>query len=176
MTVQPTYHWQFNEGAGSVSTDRISGVKATFAKSALQLHGRIGNAVLVHGGSGAINLGKEVGQFGTSDFTIAFGILIRDNHDQNDLDIIGNCSVKGHGNWVSLRLLEKTKLFFEVDEDSNGKHYIAARTNPLALRDKTGIMSRLYAKDPRSSSISMGNYRRKLHQARVLPISLTAMI
>ncbi|MEM6717230.1 MAG: LamG-like jellyroll fold domain-containing protein, partial [Cyanobacteria bacterium P01_C01_bin.147] len=82
--------------------------------------------------------GPEVGQFGTSDFTVAFGIKILGTDGQNDLNIIGTRSVSGHGNWFSLRLEDKgRRLNFEVDENSKGKHYAIAKTPRLSnLFDK----------------------------------------
>ncbi|MEM7799874.1 MAG: LamG domain-containing protein, partial [Chloroflexota bacterium] len=112
---------------------RISGIKAKLNGSIFRLHGRIGFAAQVNGKSGSINLGKQVGQFGTSDFTIAFGLNVLNTHDQRDLDIIGNRRVKGHGNWVSLRLVDKRTLNFEVDEDQNGKNFVQAKTDRVII-------------------------------------------
>lgn len=131
MTVQPTYHWEFSEREGSVTKDRISGVEANMVRCSLQLHGRIGNAIHVNGKNGALYLGKEAGQFGTDDFTIAFGMVVLGRHDDNNLDIIGTRSSKSHGNWVSLLLLGKKRLSFEVDENSKGKNYFTIETEEI---------------------------------------------
>ncbi|MEM9953679.1 MAG: LamG-like jellyroll fold domain-containing protein [Chloroflexota bacterium] len=132
MTIQPNFHWQFNEREGSGTTDSISGVKGGFASVSFQLHGRIGPAIRFHSKSSRVQfVSDEVGQFGTSDFTIAFGMLIISTHRQDGLDIIGNRSSSGHGNWVSLRLVDRTGLQFEVDEDRNATHYIKVRANKI---------------------------------------------
>ena len=127
MAIQPTYHWQFNEREGTVTKD-INGVEAKLVRCTLQLHGRIGNAIKLNGKNSALYLGKEAGQFGTNDFTIAFGMVVLGRNDQNDLDIIGTRSSKSHGNWVSLLLLDKKRLSFEVDEDSNGTNFFTIET------------------------------------------------
>ncbi|NET36140.1 MAG: hypothetical protein F6K19_29630 [Cyanothece sp. SIO1E1] len=134
MTVQPKYHWQFAEREGNIARDTISGGEGRFHRIVWNGHGRIGNAVRFASRESRINLGNVVGQFGTSDFTVAFGIKILGTDDQNDLDIIGNRSVSGHGNWFSLRLQGNGKILtFEVDESSRGKHYAVAKTRRLSI-------------------------------------------
>ena len=139
MTVQPKYHWQFEEKEGSIVRDTISGVEGRLHRSiSWGGHGRIGKAVRFPSRESRIVFGHEVGQFGTSDFTVAFGIKILGTDGQNDLNIIGTRSVSGHGNWFSLRLEDKgRRLTFEVDENSRGKHYAFAKTRRLSnLSDK----------------------------------------
>ncbi|NEQ42297.1 MAG: hypothetical protein F6K00_01545 [Leptolyngbya sp. SIOISBB] len=133
MTVQPTYHWQFNERKGSVARDAIGGVEGRLHRSIVwHRHGRIGNAVRLPSRESRLVFGPEVGQFGTSDFTVAFGLKIMGTDGQNDLDIIGTRSMSGHGNWFSLRLEDKgRRLTFEVDENSKGKNYAFAKTPRL---------------------------------------------
>ena len=96
------------------------------------------NAVRLPSKESRLVFGPEVGQFGTSDFTVAFGLKIMDTDGQNDLDIIGTRSMSGHGNWFSLRLEDKgRRLTFEVDENSKGKNYAFAKTPRLPnLSDK----------------------------------------
>ncbi|MEM1280407.1 MAG: LamG-like jellyroll fold domain-containing protein, partial [Cyanobacteria bacterium P01_H01_bin.152] len=139
MTIQPIYHWQFAERKGSIVRDAIGGVEGRLHRSiALDSHGRIGTAVRLPSRESRVVFGPEVGQFGTSDFTVAFGIKILGTDGQNDLNIIGTRSVSGHGNWFSLRLEDKgRRLNFEVDENSKGKHYAIAKTPRLSnLFDK----------------------------------------
>ena len=83
MTVQPTYHWQFNEREGSVTRD-VNGVEAELHGCSLQLHGRIGNAIQVNAKHGKLDLGMEVGQLGTGDFTIAFGMVVLSRNDDDN--------------------------------------------------------------------------------------------
>jgi len=133
MTVQPKYHWQFNERKGRTANDAIAGAEARFHRTiSWGGHGRIGSTVKFDSRESRIVFGPEVGQFGTSDFTVAFGIKILDTDGQDDLDIIGTRSVSGHGNWFSLRLRDQGNfLFFEVDENSQGKNYARAKTEHL---------------------------------------------
>ena len=108
MTIQPTYHWQFNERKGNIARDAIGGVESRFHRTtSWDGHGRIGNAVRFNSRESRVVFDPEVGQFGTSDFTVAFGIKIMGTDGQNDLDIIGTRSMSGHGNWFSLRLQDK---------------------------------------------------------------------
>jgi len=76
MAIQPNFHWQFHEREGSIATDSISGVKAILKPvddTVFGRHGRIGSAIRLRGLESRVQFGGEVGQFGTSDFTIAFG-------------------------------------------------------------------------------------------------------
>lgn len=139
MTVQPKYHWQFNERKGNVARDAIAGAEARFHESVLwQAHGRIGPAVRSTSRKSRLVFAPEIGQFGTRDFTVAFGIKIIDTQDLDDMNIIGTRDVSGHGNWFSLRLQDNgRRLHFEVDENSKGKHYATAKTPRLSnLSDK----------------------------------------
>ncbi|MEL6778148.1 MAG: LamG domain-containing protein [Cyanobacteria bacterium J06597_16] len=132
MTVQPKFHWQFEEQKGTITVDNASDVKATFSNAEFDGHGRTGPAVHLLKKGSHINLGKEVGQFGTSDFTVAFGMKNISTHGDGELDIIGSQSMKGHGNFFSLRLTDRT-IFFHVDENSKAKHYVKVRTNRLSV-------------------------------------------
>ena len=139
MTIQPTYHWQFNERKGNIARDAIGGIEGRLHSSITwHRHGRIGPAVRMPSRESRLVFDPEVGQFGTRDFTVAFGIKIMDIHGQDDLDIIGTRSMSGHGNWFSLRLEDKgRRLLFEIDENSKGKHYAFAKTSRLSnLFDK----------------------------------------
>ncbi|MEM6453070.1 MAG: LamG domain-containing protein [Cyanobacteria bacterium P01_D01_bin.105] len=132
MTIQPRYHWQFEEREGRTTTDIVSGIQASSFNAELTGHGRIGNAVQTLGKTAYINLGKEVGQFGTSDFTVAFGMKSIVSHGNDKRDIIGSQSRKGHGNFFLVRVTNRT-IFFHIDENSKGKHYVKAQTDRLSV-------------------------------------------
>lgn len=133
MSVQPMYHWQFNEQGGAIIQDSINGTTATLVGATLKEYGRIGKAIRLSGNSSHINFGNVVGQFGTSDFTVAFGMKVLDTHNDNDLDIIGNRTASDHRNVFSVQLREKAKLFFQVDEDESGTNFIEVATPALSL-------------------------------------------
>ncbi|MEM6435404.1 MAG: LamG domain-containing protein, partial [Cyanobacteria bacterium P01_D01_bin.115] len=133
MAVTPKYHWQFNERKGSIARDAIAGIEARLHRTiSWGGHGRIGNAVRFNSRESRIVFGPEVGQFGTDDFTIAFGMKNISTHKDNELDIIGSQAVKGHGNFFSVRLSDE-KIFFHVDENSKGKHYVKVQTDRLSM-------------------------------------------
>nr|WP_321399117.1 LamG-like jellyroll fold domain-containing protein [uncultured Desulfobacter sp.] len=136
MTIQPQYHWQFKENEGPLAKDSVDGVEGKFQNVSRQGHGRIGNAIRINGNNSHINLGKIVGQFGRGDFTIAFGINILDTHGENDMDIIGNRTSKGHGNFFAVRLIRKAHVCFEVDQDNKGTHHVPVDTERLPITDK----------------------------------------
>ena len=100
MTIQPKYHWQFNERKGRVAHDAIAGAEARFHESVVwQAHGRIGPAVRSTSRKSRLVFAPEIGQFGTRDFTVTFGIKIMDTQDLDDMNIIGTRELSGHGNW-----------------------------------------------------------------------------
>ncbi|MEM9218102.1 MAG: LamG domain-containing protein [Cyanobacteria bacterium P01_F01_bin.150] len=137
MTVQPNYHWQFDEGQGTTIVDAISGVQATLSNTTRLGRGRIGPAIRINGKSKSsrIVFDNKVSRFGTSDFTIAFGMKILSTYGQKALHVIGNRSTSGHGNFVSIRLKNQKYLTFEVDENKRGKNY-ALLDSKRALNDK----------------------------------------
>ena len=112
MTVQPKFHWLFEEREGTKTVEKVSGGQASLFKAELKGHGRIGNAIHLLSRDTHVNLGKEVGQFGTGDFTVAFGMKNIATHNDHELDIIGNQSMKGHGNFFSLRITDRQRIFF----------------------------------------------------------------
>ncbi|MFK8184650.1 MAG: LamG domain-containing protein, partial [Phormidesmis sp.] len=132
MTIQPKFHWQFEERTGTTTVDDISNVQARLSDTSLSGHGRIGHAIRLLKKGSHVSLGKAVGQFGTGDFTIAFGMKNISTHDDGELDLIGSQSMKGHGNFFSLRLVGRQAIFFHVDENSKGKHYVKTQTARLS--------------------------------------------
>jgi len=150
MTIQPKFHWQFRDKSDATTTvDSISKVKASLFEAKPNGHGRIGRAMHLLEKKSHISLGKAVGQFGTGDFTIAFGIKNISNHGDGELDIIGSQTMKGHGNFFSVRLSGKDRIFFHVDENSKGKHYVKVQTDPLSMvSDRTWFHVAVVRKGP----------------------------
>lgn len=105
MTIQPKFHWKFKENSGDIVRDTLSKTKGVLIKTSLNGHGRIGKAIQLEALDSRVLFDSEVSQFGTSDFTVAFGIKILDPFNQDDTDLIGNRNTSGHGNWFSLRLV-----------------------------------------------------------------------
>ncbi|ESA36374.1 egf domain-containing protein [Leptolyngbya sp. Heron Island J] len=125
MAVQPNYHWQFEEKQGTTVVDTVSGVKAKLSNTTWLGHGRIGSALKIDGRvkNSRIVFDQDVARFGTSDFTIAFGMKVQGTYGQKVLHVIGNRSTSGHGNFFSLRMKKQGQLTFEVDENTRGKNY-----------------------------------------------------
>ncbi|MEL6453090.1 MAG: LamG domain-containing protein [Cyanobacteria bacterium J06623_5] len=136
MVVQPKFHWQFKERSGAATVDNVSIVKASLSNADLSGHGRIGYAIHLLNKFAHVNLGKAVGQFGTGDFTVAFGMKNISTRGDQMLDIIGSQARKGHGNFFLVRLTKRT-IFFHVDENRDAKNYVKAQTAPLRMvRDR----------------------------------------
>ncbi|MEM6256445.1 MAG: LamG domain-containing protein [Cyanobacteria bacterium P01_D01_bin.156] len=124
-TPSPKYHWQFDERQGTTIVDTVSGIQAKLSNVSWLGHGRIGNAIKLDGRvkNSRIAFDQNVARFGTSDFTVAFGMKVQGTYGQKVLHIIGNRSTKGHGNFFSLRMKNQGQLTFEVDENTRGKNY-----------------------------------------------------
>jgi len=61
--------------------------------------------------------------------------MLRNPSDLRTLDIIGNRSVKRHGNWVVLRIHDIDRLRFEVDQDTKATNHIVAQTGKILKTD-----------------------------------------
>ena len=133
MTIQPKFHWKFQDKSSATTTvDSVNKIKASLSEAKPSGHGRIGLAMHLLEKKSHVSLGKAVGQFGTGDFTIAFGMKNISTHGDNELDIIGSQTMKGHGNFFSVRLSDE-RIFFHVDEDSKAKHYVKVQTDRLSM-------------------------------------------
>ena len=134
MTIQPKFHWQFSTNPGSKAVDRASGLTAVLFDIRAGRYGRIGQSIRLDGRKGKPRMafGNVPGRFGTSDFTIAFGMKAQGTFGEKLLHIMGNRTTSGHGNFFSLRMKNQGELVFEVDENSKGKNYaVLNSTRPL---------------------------------------------
>jgi|GEM_PF-3165846 len=138
MTIRPAYHWQFEEEQGSTATDIVSGVEATLRNTRWVGHGRIGHAIEINGrnDNSRVDFGNVAGQFGTSNFTVAFGMKLLSTHGQNDLDVFGNRRTGSHGNWFCIRMKRAGQLSLEVDENKHGKNYAVVASNRRLIDKK----------------------------------------
>lgn len=123
MSIQPKYHWTFREIKNFITQDVINGATARLSNVVLSGQGRIGNAVALNGSDDSyISLGHETGQFGQADFTVAFEAKI---YPTNQLvELIGNRTAAGHGNFFCIRVTPEGKVSAEVDQDNNATNYI----------------------------------------------------
>ena len=144
MTILPAHQWAFDEADGTTALDSWGNVNGTLSPTAKRISpGNFSDkAVQLDGSDGSfVNLGKNVGQFGTGDFTISFWINTRETLRLSDL--IGNRTCSGHGNFICIRLVgihesaPQGLIFCELDEDGSGKNYVAVGTKP-GLNDGQG--------------------------------------
>jgi Concanavalin A-like lectin/glucanases superfamily len=137
MSTQPTpkYHWTFAEIGDSVTNDTVSNATAQLSSVVQSGQGRIGNAIALNGSdSSYISLGREIGQFGRSDFTVAFGVKIA--RDTRASELLGNQTTDSHGNFFTIRFSPEQRILVEIDEDGNETNYIPLSSNP-GLNDDT---------------------------------------
>ena len=137
MTILPAHQWAFDEADGTTALDSWGNVNGTLSPTAKRISpGNFSDkAVQLDGSDGSfVNLGKNVGQFGTGDFTISFWINTRETLRLSDL--IGNRTCSGHGNFICIRLVgihesaPQGLICCELDEDGSGKNYVAVGTKP----------------------------------------------
>jgi hypothetical protein len=132
MTTLPAHQWAFDEADGTTALDSWGNVNGTLSPTAKRVSpGNFSDkAVQIDGSDGSfINLGKNVGQFGTSDFTVSFWVNTRET--LRYFDLIGNRTSVSHGNFFIIRMTgiheirAQGTVFCELDEDGYGKNYVA---------------------------------------------------
>jgi hypothetical protein len=129
MSIQPKYHWTFREIQNSATQDTISGAPAQLSNVTSSGQGRIGNAVALNGSDDSyISLGREIGQFGTKDFTVAFGVKIAPTDKW--IVLLSNREGGSHSNFFNILFAPEGRICAEVDEDRNGKNYIWLYNDP----------------------------------------------
>jgi hypothetical protein len=135
MTTLPAHQWAFDEADGTTALDSWGNVNGTLSPTAKRVSpGNFSDkAVQLDGSDGSfVNLGKNVGQFGTSDFTVSFWVNTRET--LRYFDLIGNRTSVSHGNFFIIRMVGihesvgQGQIYCELDEDGNGKNYVGVGT------------------------------------------------
>ncbi|MGB3518700.1 MAG: LamG-like jellyroll fold domain-containing protein [Elainellaceae cyanobacterium] len=122
-TLIPKYHWTFVEIDNSVTTDTVSQATAQVSNVVMSGQGRIGNAIALNGSDNSfLSLGREIGQFGREDFTVACGIKLAPTTRR--IELFGNRTSRSHGNFFCVRVTAEGQITAEIDEDSQGTNYI----------------------------------------------------
>jgi hypothetical protein len=141
MAVEPKYHWTFEELSDSATTDVISGATARLSNVKLT-KGRIGNAIALNGSNDSyISLGREIGQFGREDFTVAFGVKIAKMPTGYVYsELFGNraTGLGGNGNFFFIGAAPD-QVMTMVDEDSSGKNSIWINNSSGWIGRNSGI-------------------------------------
>jgi hypothetical protein len=141
MAPLPAHRWTFEESDGSVARDEIGQVNATLA-NANRISPGYSSSKAVHidgSNSSYISFGKDVGQFGARDFTVSF--WVNTTETIRLFDLIGNRTASSHGNFFCVRMtgnhesMPHGMVTAEVDEDGNGKNYIAVQSAAAGLND-----------------------------------------
>jgi hypothetical protein len=141
MPTLPTHQWLFEEADGTTAFDSVGHSNATLVNATRVKSVVFSNtAVQIDGSDGSlISFGKDVGQFGTADFTIAFWVNTRET--VRVFDLIGNRTASSHGNFICIRMtgnhesMPHGQIIAEVDEDGNGTNYVAVIGNISGLND-----------------------------------------
>ena len=137
MSILPIHQWAFDEADGTTALDSFGNINGTLSPTAKRVSpGNFSDkAVQLDGSDGSfVNLGKKVGQFGTSDFTVSFWVNTRETLRQ--FDLIGNRICPSHGNFFIVRMIGIHEswplgtIYCELDEDGSGKNYVAALSKP----------------------------------------------
>ena len=141
MSIKPKHYWGFDEANG-VATDATGNVNGILTNATRVPNGRVSGGAVVHidGSSNSfVSFGGGVGQFGTSDFTVALWLKTTEQHRY--FDLVGNRTAGSHGNFFCLRMTGKHesvaagRVSVEVDQDSRGTNYIPADSSITGLND-----------------------------------------
>ena len=134
-SIESSYHWTFAEITDSATSDSVSQATAQLFNVKQSGQGRIGSAVALAGSSDSyISFGREAGQFGRADFTVAFGVKIASG--AKGIELLGNRTTGSHGNFFTIRVNPEERIFVEIDEDSSGKNYVSLDSSP-GINDNT---------------------------------------
>jgi len=111
--------------------------------------GKLSNAELIPSPSPIVHINgsdnsfvefdKELDQFGTGDFTVAFLINTKEQHRL--FDIAGDRTAGSHGNFLAIRMtgnhesLPSGIVTAEIDQDGRGTNYISVRSSATGLND-----------------------------------------
>jgi len=138
---QPKHYWGFDETDG-VAKDTTGNANGTLTNAIRVPNGRVsgGGVVQINGSNNSfVSFGGGVGQFGTSNFTVALWLKTTEQHRY--FDLVGNRTAGSHGNFFCLRMTGKHesapagRVSAEVDQDGNGANYIGVEASTTGLND-----------------------------------------
>jgi hypothetical protein len=93
----------------------------------------------IQNASGHGNLGTNIDQFKTNDFTVAF--WFRTQEKSRLFDLAGDRTAGSHGNFFAIRMTGKHEsvpegtVSVEIDQDSRGTNYIGVKSTTAGLND-----------------------------------------
>lgn len=146
MTIEPLYHWRFvNFRRTGNQIKDFRGRQANLHKAGIHSHGQIDAAIRLNDEHSHVDFGPAAGQFGTKNFTFAFGINIIKADDKKRGTILGNLRTTfkkakkfprvvittvhhSEGGFLTLRLHEEERLAFLVGESFDHPNRISAVT------------------------------------------------
>jgi Concanavalin A-like lectin/glucanases superfamily len=132
----------FPEDSGAQTYDSIGSASGTLTNATRPSPGRygLGHAVqLQPSASSHVDFSQPVGQFGTSDFTVA--LWLKTAEQQRYFDIVGNRTAPSHGNFFSMRMTgnypgqPSGRISVEVDQDESGTNFVAVESKIANLND-----------------------------------------
>src|ERR1700674_5840943 len=137
MPQLPSHRWNFDEDV-STASDQYGQVNATLHNATRLSPGYSSAKAVRIGGSddSFISFGSDVGQFRTRDFTVSF--WINTSETTRFFDLIGNRTASSPGNFLSVRMpgaAPPGRGTAEVDEDGNGRNYIAVEGTITGAND-----------------------------------------
>ena len=130
------HQWLFAEASGNVALDSVGRVDGVLMASVTR--GPEQSTVHITGGNDSfVAFGTDVGQFGTSDFSVA--LWIKTSEQLRYYDIVGNRTDGSHGVFFCIRMtgrhesLPTGMLCAEVDQ--NGTNYVSVQSSRSGLND-----------------------------------------
>lgn len=132
----------FAEDSGNTTMDSIGSATGTLTNVSRPSPGRygLGHAVqLQPTTSSRVDFSQPVGQFGTSDFTVA--LWLKTAEQQRYFDIVGNRTAPSHGNFFSMRMTgnypgqPNGRISIEADQDESGTNFVAVESKITNLND-----------------------------------------
>jgi hypothetical protein len=132
-----SHRWIFNQFSASDVNGQTS---AQLYNVSVGAPGPSGDSfVALRGWMSNVDFGKTVGKFGNANFTVA--LWVNTTETLPLFDIAGNRTVKGHGNFFSLRMTGQDqsghngRLILEVDQDEHATNYASVNASAENLND-----------------------------------------
>lgn len=131
-----SHKWNFDNSTQKVALDTLGKSNGILSNTTWN-KGIFGSAISINGNNDSyVNLGKDVGNFGTKDFTVSF--WVNTSESTRLFDLMGNRTASSHGNFLSIRMTGNHEsvptgtIIAEIDQDDSGNNY-------TSIQSKSGL-------------------------------------
>ena len=163
-----TSQWSFDETSGNIASNSVSANNGTVSGGVTHVTGQVSKAYQFDGNSGAVNLGSNVGNFGTNDFSISYWMRVGTTRPTAVMEKRPYCNMDYGTSWWSIRgtttfgiemggdhMLNQTGLGTTTALNDNQWHHVVWQRQGLTLR--VFVDGALNASSPMPGPINLTN-------------------